>query len=164
MTKLFATKLCATTALIAVLTAGMSGLANAENVPAAVSIPGTGVTVNAPVPSTSAAPVGDHAVGSVSDNLKSVKDHITNQEKRIDDGVKNGTLTAGQAAHDLKTDTKVTKEIGKLDALNAGSVSKTEIGKLNQKLDANGKIIDAQEAKIKDVVAPTPSMPTGMSK
>jgi hypothetical protein len=127
-------KLLATTALIALLTSGVAGLAQAQT-----------ATPEAPVATTP-------SVGQIDQRLE-------NQQKRIDAGVKDGQINAKQEMRDDKADAHVAKELSKDEAKNGGTITKAESFKMNKQLNKNSHRIHRQREKAEAVKASVPVTP-----
>jgi len=70
-----------------------------------------------------------------------VNHRLDNQDKRIHNDVKNGTLTKGQAASLHKDDHQVRHEERDMASQNGGHITKSEQGVLNQQENAISKQI-----------------------
>ena len=70
-----------------------------------------------------------------------VNSRLANQNKRIHQDVKNGTLTKGQAATLHKQDHQVRQEERDMASQNKGHITKQEQKTLNQQLNKNSKKI-----------------------
>jgi hypothetical protein len=87
------------------------------------------------------APVAGHP------RVNEIDQRLENQQKRIDNGVKDGQLTAGQVAHDENRDAKVSQELSKDEAKHGGHITKAEQKKMNRQLNKNSKKIHHQRKK-----------------
>lgn len=76
--------------------------------------------------------------------VNEVDQRLDNQQKRVDAGVKDGTITAKQEKRDEKRDAKVEKQMTKDEAKHNGHITKHEQKKLNKELDKNSKDIHKQ--------------------
>jgi len=70
-----------------------------------------------------------------------VNHRLDNQDKRIHNDVKNGTLTKGQAASLHKDDHQVRREERDMASQNGGHITKSEQGVLNQQENSISKRI-----------------------
>jgi len=134
-------KFLASAALIALVTAGVSGFAQAQTTaPTSVTPPPTGGVVSTT------------GVGQVDQRLG-------DQQKRIDAGVKDGQIGAKQEMRDEKTDAHVSQELSKDEAKNGGVITKAEQKKMNKQLNKNSKRIHRQRVKGAGKVAPVTTAP-----
>ena len=94
------------------------------------------------------------ALGSASAMAQEVPDHprvnevnqrLDNQQARINQGLKNGTMTGKQAAHDEKHDANIAKRESVDEAKHGGHLTKGEQNRLNHSLNKNSKAIHNQK-------------------
>ena len=74
-----------------------------------------------------------------------VNGRLNNQNKRIDQGVKNGTLTKGQAQQLHQEDHHIRQEERHMAAKNGGHITKGEQNKLNRQENKVSKQIHAEK-------------------
>jgi len=119
--------LLASTALIALVTIGASGLAQAQT---------TGTT-----PTVPSAPV------TSPNGVNQIDQRLQNQQNRVDNGVKDGQINSKQEMRDDKADAHVSTELSKDEAKNGGTVTKSEQVKMNKQLNKNSHRIHRQRVK-----------------
>jgi hypothetical protein len=76
--------------------------------------------------------------------VNQVQERIENQEKRIGQGNDKGQLTSGEAAHDIKRDAKIERQLRRGEAKHGGHITKAEQRKLNRELNRNSRAIHDQ--------------------
>lgn len=85
--------------------------------------------------------------------VNEVDQRLQDQQTRIDNGVKDGQMTAGQTTRDETRDARVSQELSKDEAKNNGHITKAEQRRLNRQLNRNSADIHRQRKAVK----PTPS-------
>jgi hypothetical protein len=94
------------------------------------------------------------ALGSAMAVAQTVPDHprvnevnqrLDNQQQRIDNGLKNGTMTGAQAARDEQHDANIAKRESVDEAKHGGHLTKGEQNRLNKSLNKNSKRIYNQK-------------------
>jgi CRISPR/Cas system-associated endoribonuclease Cas2 len=75
-----------------------------------------------------------------------VNKRLQNQDKRIDNGVKNGTLTQGQARKLHKEDRQIRKEEKMMASQDGGHITKQEQKTLNQQENKTSRQIKREKA------------------
>lgn len=93
-------------------------------------------------------------LGTTMANAQTVPDHprvnevnqrLDNQQERIDNGLKNGTMTGKQAARDEARDANIAKRESVDEAKHGGHLTKAEQNRLNKSLNKNSKRIYNQK-------------------
>ena len=77
---------------------------------------------------------------------QNIVERFEHQQKRIDDGVKTGSLTTEEAALVQDNLNRIKADEAKLKA--AGQLTSNEKERLNHKLDLNGKMIKKEEKNV----------------
>jgi hypothetical protein len=77
-----------------------------------------------------------------------VNQRLENQQERIENGVKDGQISAKQEARDEKHDAKIAGELSADQAKHNGHITKAEQKKLNKQLNHNGKKIHKQRHEV----------------
>ena len=90
---------------------------------------------------TADAPVPDHP------RVNEVDQRLQDQQNRVNNGVADGQINAGQAAHDDSRDAHVSQELNKDQAKDGGHITKAEQRKMNRQLNKNSKHIHHQRKK-----------------
>lgn len=87
--------------------------------------------------------------GDVPDHprVNEVNDRLANQQKRIDNGVASGKITANQAAADEKRDANIARRESIDEAKHGGHLTKQEQRNLNRSLNKNSRHIRRQKAE-----------------
>lgn len=76
--------------------------------------------------------------------VNEIDQRLENQQKRIDNGVKDGQLSAKQVAHDEAVDSKVAGQLSTDEAKHNGHITKAEQARMNKELNHNSKRIHHQ--------------------
>lgn len=82
--------------------------------------------------------------------VNQINERIENQQKRIDEGVANGTINTKQEARDEKALTNVEKKLSEDEAKHKGHITKKEEHNLNKRLDKNSHRIHHQRHEGKE--------------
>lgn len=77
--------------------------------------------------------------------VNEVNQRLNNQQARINHGVANGTLSAGQAARDEKHDANIARRESAAEARHGGHLTKREQNRLNRSLNRNSRHIYRQK-------------------
>ena len=77
--------------------------------------------------------------------VNEVNQRLENQQQRIDNGLKNGTMTGKQAARDEQHDANIARRESVDEAKNGGHLTKGEQARLNKSLNKNSKRIYNQK-------------------
>jgi hypothetical protein len=85
------------------------------------------------------APVPDHP------RENEVNQRLDNQQARIDQGLKNGTMNGRQAARDEKHDENIAQREAVDESKHNGHITKAEQGRLNKSENKNSKRIHRQK-------------------
>lgn len=81
------------------------------------------------------------AAGAAQAQAPTVQQRIQNQEKRISNGVANGTMTPGQAAHERENEARIEAARERDRAKNGGHLTPQEKAKLEHRLNHNNQMI-----------------------
>ena len=77
--------------------------------------------------------------------VNEVNQRLDNQQARIDQGLKNGTMTGKQAAHDEQHDANIAKRESVDEAKHNGHLTKGEQNRLNHSENKNSRAIYRQK-------------------
>ena len=77
--------------------------------------------------------------------VNEVNQRLDNQQQRIDNGLKNGTMTGKQAARDEAHDANIARRESVDEAKHGGHLTKAEQNRLNKSLNKNSKRIYNQK-------------------
>ena len=77
--------------------------------------------------------------------VNEVNQRLDNQQQRIDNGLKNGTMTGKQAARDEAHDANIARRESVDEAKHGGHLTKAEQNRLNKSLNKNSKRIYKQK-------------------
>jgi hypothetical protein len=77
--------------------------------------------------------------------VNEVNNRLDNQQNRINNGVKNGTMTQGQAARDETRDANIARRESVDEAKNGGHLTKQEQHNLNHAENRNSRDIHRQK-------------------
>lgn len=77
--------------------------------------------------------------------VNEVNNRLTNQQNRINNGLKNGTMTQGQAARDETHDANIARRESVDEAKNGGHLTKQEDHNLNHSENRNSKRVYNQK-------------------
>ncbi len=76
--------------------------------------------------------------------INEINQREDNQQNRIDNGLKDGQMTTGQAARDEKRDARVERQMGRDEARHGGHITKREQRRMNRELNHNSHDIHRQ--------------------
>lgn len=76
--------------------------------------------------------------------VNEVDQRLENQQQRIDNGVKDGQMSQGEAARDEKRDAKVERQLSRDEAKNGGHITKAEQRHMNRELNHDSHKIHRQ--------------------
>lgn len=76
--------------------------------------------------------------------VNEVQGRIDRQQERIDQGVRQGQITPGQAGRDERRDARVERQLHRDEAAHGGHITKREQARLNRELNRNSNAIHRQ--------------------